>query len=177
MIVSNFPDTERLQLRTLKLSDVSEDYLAWMQDPEVNRFLENRFKDTIDLSEIAEFVSTINNSNHSILFGIFRKNDGKHIGNMKLGPIETEHARSVIGYLIGDRESWGKGYASEAISAVVRFGFRELGLAKITAGCYETNIGSAKALSKAGFTHEATIPSHCICEGERIASWYFGINS
>ena len=56
-------------------------------------------------------------------------------------------------------------------------GIEELGLAKITAGVYETNIGSAKALEKAGFKLEATIPSHVICDGQRIASQLYGLDA
>ena len=109
------------------------------------------------------------------MLGIFRKEEGIHIGNVKLGPIVSEHARSPIGYIIGDRSSWGTGYASEAIHAVARHALDTMSLEKITAGCYETNVGSSKALLKAGFKHEATVPSDVICEGHRVASLYYGM--
>jgi RimJ/RimL family protein N-acetyltransferase len=112
----------------------------------------------------------------SLLCGIFLREDLRHIGNIKIGPVETRHARSEIGYLIGDREAWGQGYASEAISEICRYGFEELELAKITAGVYENNTSSAKALLKAGFMHEGTILSHVVYEGKRIASVIYGID-
>ena len=46
-----------------------------------------------------------------------------------------------------------------------------------SAGIYETNIGSAKALLKAGFGLEATISSHVICDDRRIASQLYGLDA
>ena len=166
--------TDRLLLRTISDADASEAYLAWLRDTEVNRFLESRFSVPQCLQDLVDFISSVNASADSLLLGIFLRKSGRHIGNIKIGPIVTRHARAEIGYLIGDRAVWGKGYAAEAIREICRYGFDELGLAKITAGLYETNKGSAKALLNAGFSHEATIPSHVICEGQRIASLLFG---
>jgi RimJ/RimL family protein N-acetyltransferase len=169
-------ETPRLHLRVMQAADATETYLSWLRDPEVIRFLELRFSGVKDCAELAAFIASVNASADSQMFGIFLKGDGRHIGNIKLGPIVQRHGRSEIGYLIGDRESWGQGYASEAIREVARYGMEQHGLSKITAGCYDTNIGSAKALLKAGFKLEATIPSHCICEGRRVASQLFGLD-
>lgn len=176
MILPEPLETPRLRLRSLRPSDIGDAYLAWMNDAEIVRFLEVRFNGAQELDDLQEFVESMNASPNNYMLGIFRKDDGRHIGNIKLGPINTEHARSEIGYLIGDRGSWGKGYASETIRRVARFGLDDLGLKKIKAGCYETNIGSAKALLKAGFEHEATVPLDSIYEGRRVASLLFGMN-
>lgn len=167
--------TERLLLRTMTAADASDTYLAWMRDPEVNRFLESRFSVPEHTQDLVGFIDSVNASQDSLLLGIFLREDGRHIGNIKIGPLVMRHARSEIGYLIGDRTAWGKGYATEAIREICRYGFDELGLAKITAGVYEINKGSAKALRNAGFVHEATIHSHVVCEGRRIASVMYGI--
>lgn len=168
--------TDRLVLRTMSAADASDAYLAWMRDAEVNRFLESRFSVPERTQDLVGFIESVNASPDSLLLGIFLREDGRHIGNIKIGPVVTRHARSEIGYLIGDRAAWGKGYATEAIREICRYGFENLGLAKITAGVYETNKGSAKALLNAGFVHEATIPSHVVCEGRRIASVMYGLD-
>ena len=167
--------TERLILRAMTAADASDIYLAWMRDPEVNRFLESRFSVPERKQDLVGFIESVNASPDSLLLGIFLRDDGRHIGNIKIGPVVTQHARSEIGYLIGDRAAWGKGYATEAIREICRYGFEEMGLAKITAGAYESNKGSAKALLNAGFVHEATISSHVVCEGSRIASVIYGL--
>ncbi len=176
MILPNPLETPRLRLRCLRPSDVGDVYLSWMNDAEIVRFLESRFSVVQSLADLKVFVDAMNASQNNYMFGIFRKDGDLHIGNIKLGPVIREHARAEIGYLIGDRRCWGQGYASEAIHRVARFGLEELGLKKIKAGCYETNIGSAKALRKAGFDHEATVPLDSICDGRRVASLLFGMN-
>lgn len=176
MILSRALETPRLQLRTMSAADASDAYFSWMCDPEVCRYLEVRFTGVKDKRELADFIESTNASQDSLLLGIFLRENGRHIGNIKLGPIVARHARSEIGYLIGDRTAWGKGYATEAIREISRYGMEKLKLAKITAGIYETNCGSAKALLKAGFVLEARIPAHVVCEGKRIASEIYGLD-
>ena len=176
-MITNLPIvTPRLMLRNLSQLDITDSYLSWMQDPEVLRFLETRFTKVNNLAELISFVTVVNQSTDTVLFGMFRKDTKKHIGNIKLGPIKFDHARAEIGFLVGDRLSWGNGFASEAIEAVARFGLHELNLAKISAGCYEKNVGSMKALVKAGFTNVATIPNDVVCEGVRVSSLIFAKN-
>jgi RimJ/RimL family protein N-acetyltransferase len=176
MMIDGPLETARLQLRHLTESDVTESYLSWLNDPEVLRYLEVRFSKVGDLKELGAFVKTVNASTDTLMFGILRKDSSQHIGNIKLGPIKFEHARAEIGFLIGDRLSWGEGYASEAIQAVAQLGLDHLNLVKIGAGCYETNLGSMKALLKAGFLQVATIPNDVVSDGVRVASLLFAKN-
>ena len=51
-------------------------------------------------------------------------------------------------------EAWGKGYATEATKAVIDFGFDELNLHRIEAGCAVANVSSYRVLEKAGMKRE-----------------------
>ncbi len=175
MILSDPIETPNLMLRTLQATDASQSYLSWLSDPEVNRYLEIRFAKAQELPDLVNYITSVNDSKDNLMLGMFLKEDDRHIGNIKLGPIVTPHNRSEIGFMIGDRACWGKGYAAEAIKAVSEYGLETLGLAKITAGCYETNIGSSRALLKAGFKHEATRPSHSVSDGQRVSSLLYGL--
>ena len=53
-----------------------------------------------------------------------------------------------IGIMIGDKSSWGKGYASEVINVISRYAFRSLNVNKLTAGAISPNIGVIKAFLK-----------------------------
>lgn len=176
MILSEPIQTDNLTLRTLNESDANEAYLSWLMDPAINQFLEIRFTDGIDRTSLAESIASSNASPDNLLCGIVQRQTGDHIGNIKLGPIVGPHARAAIGFLIGDKSYWGNGYATEAIIALSGYGFTELNLEKITAGCYETNVGSRKALERAGFVHEATLRSDVVSEGKRIASLLFALH-
>lgn len=153
-----------IYLRSLLQGDATKTYLDWLSDPEINRYLEVRFMPAQTLPQLREFIEKTGNSGDSLLLGIFLIADNRHIGNIKLGPIDWNHHTSDIGLIIGDRDQWGKGFATAAIQLVSDYAFRELKLAKLTAGCYAENRGSMNAFLKAGFKHEGT----------RLSQWQVG---
>ena len=138
-------------LRTLELADCQEYYINWLNDNETNQYLESRWSKH-DISSVKNFVASINNSEHSYIFAIIHNT--KHIGNIKIGPIDYLYKFADIGYLIGEKSYWGKGYATEAIGLILKFAFETLKLHRVEAGAYEQNIGSQKALIKNGFVQE-----------------------
>lgn len=153
--------SEHIVLRTLQPGDATPVYLSWLSDPAINAYLETRFSPPQLVSDLASFIVEVNTSFDILMLGIFLQGNGRHIGNIKLGPIEWNHQVGDMGFLIGDKEHWGKGYASKAIALLADYAFTHLGLAKLTAGFYAQNEGSRHALLKAGFVEE----------GRRISQW------
>ena len=142
-----------LSLRLVTLADCTPHYLAWLSDPEVNTYLETRWRvQTPD--SIADFVRSMLSSTDSYLFAIIENGSDAHIGNIKIGPINPFHHFADISYFIGERAQWGKGRATEAIRLAASFGFERLGLHRLQAGIYESNQRSGRALEKAGFKME-----------------------
>jgi len=163
----------RLQLRTLGVADATKRYLEWMRDPEINRYLESRFAEH-SIESLARFIETRNEGSTELLLGICLV-DGCHIGNIKLGPVEWHHRNAAVGLLIGEKDCWGKGYASEAIVTVATYAFADLALEKLYAGCYASNVGSARAFVKAGWTQEGRLGDHWLAGGRRDDGLQFGI--
>lgn len=153
-----------IYLRSLNPDDASPAYLSWLCDPEINRYLEVRFMPSQTLAQLRDFIETTAGSNDSLLLGMFLNDDNRHIGNIKLGPVDWNHRTADIGLLVGDREQWGKSFATTAIALVSQYAFRELKLAKLTAGCYAENRGSMNAFFKAGFVQEGT----------KVSQWQVG---
>jgi [ribosomal protein S5]-alanine N-acetyltransferase len=175
MITSAPIVTERLILRSLTGSDVTRQYLHWLLDEEVTRYLEVRFSPTQTLETLESFVASTNASSDSLLLGMFKRDDSRHIGNIKIGPTCRNHSRADVGFLIGERDAWGKGFATEAIAAAAHYALTGLRLAKLTAGCCASNQGSARALEKAGFIQEARLPKHQLIAGVREDVLLFGM--
>lgn len=146
--------SEHIALRTLQSNDATTVYLGWLSDPVINAYLEVRFSPPQSVSDLAAFITEVNESYHTLMLGIFLLKNDRHIGNIKLGPIDWNHKVGDMGFLIGDKEQWGKGCASKAIMLLSDYAFCHLGLAKLTAGCYADNEGSRLALLKAGFMEE-----------------------
>lgn len=174
---SNLLSSGKIFLRNLRPEDVSQAYVDWMNDPGIVQFTESRFL-SHTMESIREFVQACHGDPDVILFGIFDKPTELHIGNIKLGPINRRHLLADIGIIVGRREFWGKGIATEAISLLCDYAFSEMGLHKLTAGCYSTNFGSAKAFEKAGFVLEGRRPNHSKAGNEWVDLLEFGcVNS
>jgi len=166
----------RLFLREVRQSDVNDKYYEWLNDPEINQYMETRLIPQ-SLENISSFVKSKDGVLHEPFFAICLKQDMSHIGNIKLGPINWVHRNAMISLFIGAKELWGKGFATEAISLIVKYGFQTLNLNKLEAGCYKENEGSARAFEKCGFIREGLLRSHFINKGKDIDMYILGICS
>lgn len=165
---------DRIYLRRIRLDDVSKLYCSWMNDPEVNKYLESRFY-RHSLKTLRNYVCDIRKDKNNAFFAIMLKNGNRHIGNIKLGPINIVHRFADIGIIIGEKDCWGKGYATDAIRLIVKYAFEKLNLHKVTAGCYVPNKGSLGAFKKAGFIQEGVRKNHCYCKGKFVDDILLGL--
>lgn len=160
---------KRIFLKTLDHVNVSSDYVLWMMDSEILKFLTGR---TVPYSqqELSEYILKMNESATDILFGIFLIETQVHIGNIKIGDIDYSDGTAHVGMLIGSKAMWGKGYATEAIELVTRYGFDKLSLKKLRAGMVVDNIGSFKAFMKAGYTQIGKTNKQVFLNGQYVDS-------
>jgi len=166
--------TPRLIIKSLCVDDISKKYIEWLNDKEVNQYLETRFQVQNNQSCL-EFVKRMQEDANEELFAIYTNNNNEHIGNCKLGAINKFHHTAEISFFIGSKSFWGAGYATEVVSHVVQYGFENLGLEKITAGCYESNKGSKKVLIKAGFEVEGFRKGQVAFGSQREGMYNLGI--
>ena len=158
--------TQRLLLRGLEITDLNEKYLQWLNNPDINQYLETRFN-AQTINSIKRYWESHESDSNSPWFAICLRDEERHIGNIKLGPINWVHRKADISLFIGERDCWGKGYASEAIEAVKEWAFRQLQLHKLCAGIYSSNVGSIKAFQKCGFVIEGRLQEEVIFNGCR----------
>jgi [ribosomal protein S5]-alanine N-acetyltransferase len=153
-----------VQLFPLDVTDVGDSYVSWLNDPELNRFLESRFTEHT-LESTRAFVTGCRVGAGSLLLGVRCDWLGtQHVGNIKI-EVNKYHRIGEIGILIGNKQVHGKGVATHAIKAMTMLARDELGLRKLSAGCYASNKGSERAFVKAGFTVEGVRPGHFLLDG------------
>ena len=158
---------ERLYLREVVLSDAEGPYLQWMNDAEVLRYTESRFRPH-SKEHLCDYVTRINASPDFVFRAITLRDTGRHIGNIKLGPIDWNHRFGDIGIIIGAKDCWGKNYAAESIRLLADYAFSFLKLHKLTAGCYAVNEAAITAFKKAGFVREGDRPSQYLSDGRYV---------
>lgn len=149
----------QVYLKELLPSDVTEEYVQWLNNPSINQFLESRYQ-VQTINSCKHFIEELQSQNNNHFWGIYCNQKKRHIGNIKLGPISKLYQRATIGLLIGNKAYWEKGIATEAINLISDFAFQKLGLHKLDAGCYASNQGSKKAFLKAGYQVEGVLKDH-----------------
>jgi len=169
-----FIESNRLYFREVRPSDANDNYYRWMNDSEITRYLESRFWPNSQ-EGISEFATRMLSDRNSLFLAMVQKSDDRHIGNIKIGPINWIHRFADLGILIGEKDCWGKGYATEAIDAITSYAFKTLNLNKICAGCYSPNQDSLKAFLKAGYTQEGVRKKQYFCGGEYVDEILVGI--
>ena len=157
-----FLETERLYLEKLSLKHCQNYYLNWLHDQDVNQFLETGHIPN-DLTQLENFIKSINPS--EIFLAIYTKEENKHIGNIRIHSINTKHGLAEYGIMIGDKESWGNGYAKEATVNLLDHCFKKLNIRKTTLGVVEDNVGALKMYENIGFIKEGTLVNHCFYNG------------
>jgi RimJ/RimL family protein N-acetyltransferase len=95
--------------------------------------------------------------------------DERPIGEMALFEIDRRNGSAELGIFIGEPDEWGKGYGTDAINALVDFGFGELHLERIWLEVWTENARARRAYEKAGFVYEATLRDD-VYEGGRFTS-------
>ncbi len=147
--------TERFFLRELVPEDANETYLGWLNDSAIQRFITSANK-THTQAELSAYVCSRLNRDDVLFLGIFEKQSGKHIGNIKFEPIDTIESYAVLGMLIGDANWRGKGVASEVIDASLNTICLQRGIKEIILGVELDNKPAIRAYEKAGFQIEPT---------------------
>ncbi len=111
---SPFLKGDKIYLRGVLPADADGGYGDWMNSRDVTQFLETGFFPTAS-TDLEEYISTMKSNDDVLFLAIVDTESGKHIGNIKLGPINWIHRRGDIGVLIGEKDFWGRGIATEAI--------------------------------------------------------------
>ena len=155
-------ETERLLLYPLTRSFLTEEYLSWINNDEVIRFLETEKGSTIeDLNKYLKSIET----NKIFAWAIVLKETDKHIGNIKIDPIDSKHGYGEYGIMIGDKDTWGQGFAKEASKRVLMYCFETLKLRKVNLGVLKNNSSAVKLYESLGFVKEGVYKKHKVYDG------------
>lgn len=139
---------ERIYLKIMQERNASADYCNWLSDSEVNKYLETK---SATSQELKNYIKEKLADDNCLFFGIFMKIDNKHIGNLKLELIDWQKKSADFGILIGDKNYWGQGLATEATKLIVDFAFNKLNLEILKLGVIADNLAALKVYEKIGF--------------------------
>lgn len=157
-LFENIPnlETNRLVLRKLEVSD-AEEYFSVLSDPETIKHTRwDLFNTVEDSIAYLIYLEQKYQSRQAFHWGIIEKDSQKLIGRVAFISFDEENDRTEIGYVIS-KHYWNKGFISEAIQELIKYGFNELGVNRIEARCNEDNIGSERVMQKVGMKFEGIL--------------------
>ena len=172
-----FPElhTERLVLRQLQQADAAA-LLQQRSDPRIIRYLD-REPDT-SLEQTTALIERITQSatdNLGVTWGIVRPAATQELlGTIGLWRIMAEHHRAEIGYGLHP-DYWQQGIMSEALVAVLDFGFQQLKLHSVEANLNPNNMASRRLLEKHGFVQEAHFRQNYFFRGQFLDSVIYSL--
>ena len=149
--------TERFDVRSLTTADVTERYLAWSADPELNRTL-NRLPTQVSVQSLRRYVAAFDNRSGFHL-GVFDRTPSSLIGVYSIN-CDLTHAQAKLHVLIGERAYWGKRVVLESCAAVLDFLFDEVGIEKAWGGPYGRNFPAIFNYQAQGFRCEGVLRQH-----------------
>ena len=160
-------------LEKINEKHANKKYLKWLNDKEVNKYLELRHKET-KLSDIVSFIKKTSNSKNTFIYGIFLNHKDNHIGNITLGPISTLYKTAEIGFFIGEKKFWDKGIMSTAIKEIIKISKNKFKIKKLIGGCYEINHSTKNLFLKNNFKLEGKLRSQIVFKKKRLSYLLFG---
>jgi len=157
---------DRVTLRPAREND-AEHFVRWFADMEVTRHLNQRT--AISLEQEQEFLRKIGESKDDVFWMIDA--EAKPIGATGVHRINWLDANGTTGIMIGEKDCWGKGYATEAMQLRTRYAFRELNLHKLLTEVDTENEASKKALERNGYRTVGTRREQSFREGKWRDRW------
>ncbi|GAA4390750.1 GNAT family protein [Hymenobacter koreensis] len=145
--------TPRLTLRQLQPSD-AEAILFSRSNEDMMRYIPREKDHSLDQAHRhLALLSDLQARNEGITWGLSQPPSVELLGTICLWNLQPAHHRAEIGYGLHP-DHWGQGLMSEAVAAVLRFGFEDLQLHTIEAKLDPANTASIKLLERHGFVRE-----------------------
>lgn len=152
-------ETERLTLRRFTTEDADDMLKYWISDEKVQAlYCEPAYKTKAEVIELLEkYIAGYENKKENYYrWAIILKTTGECIGQVACFLVDDKNHFVEIEYCVGTLFH-NRGYMTEAVKAVISFGFEQVNLHKIQVSHKAGNIGSKRVIEKCGFVYEGTL--------------------
>ncbi|MBM6614870.1 GNAT family N-acetyltransferase [Desemzia sp. RIT804] len=116
-----------------------------------------------------------NDDNGRFLFALKEKEEDTFIGWVSLSDVQFKNRGAELSIAILDEKNRHKGYGTDALNLMCKFGFYELGLHKIRLSVHSNNEGAIKLYEKIGFKKEGIDREGLFQDGKWLDVYYYGL--
>ena len=148
---------KRIRLRHVERADLPL-FVDWLDDPEVNRGLA-LYRPLSQAEEEKWFENILAGGRDEppLVIEARRDDSWEMIGNSGFHNIDWRSRSAEVGLFIGDKSYWNRGFGSEVMGLLLRYGFTTLNLHRIYLRVFEDNPRAIRAYEKSGFIHEGRL--------------------
>ena len=166
--------TDRLILRRFTHDDTNELFLL-RSNEDVMRYVNRlRPKSNEDITQLIDKMTGMVDNNDGIPWAVTLKNETKLIGHVSFHVLKKEHFRAEVGYMLHP-DFFRKGIMSEALRAVLDYGFKTMGLHSVEAIVNPENIASINLLERNNFIREAYFKEDFYWQGKFLDSAIYSL--
>lgn len=162
-----------LGFRPLSDEDVTETLIGWLNDPEINRYIEARHEDQTE-DTVAAYIAEAEEDPSVILMGAFDRVGGDMIGTAKLSGINGRYRIAELGIMVGDPDMHGQGFGTQMVAVMTEIGLVDLSLRKITATIYEPQVNALQCFEKNDFREEGFLREQFLVDDEPMGAFVLG---
>ena len=153
----------KVKLSRFSSRNITPEYMAWINSTDINRYVDMGripiIKDEVIVPDI----------NETIMFAMMAGEQFSYfVGTATIHNIDWISRKAEIGYMVGKKEYWGQGIATDTVSLLVNYAFNRLGLSKLNACALKANVASIKVLEKNGFVCFGADPMDYYIDGDWI---------
>lgn len=165
MIFQHIIETKRLLLQGLTPSDMNTIFEN-LPKAEIMKLLGHRSEEAFQKEAFKQKNGYASYNRQFVLFLLTEKSTGIIIGRCGLHNWSAEHKRAEIGYHLEEDKFKQKGFMTEAVEAILNYGFEKMELHRIEALVGTENIPSLKIMEHFGFVREGLLREHWLTGGQ-----------
>ena len=140
-----------LNLESISNHQITDQYLGWLRNKEVNKFLEFD-KDQITFEAVISYINSLRSRENCDLLAVTSNDDGRHIGNISITELSKETGHATYGIMIGEKsDSLANIAGSEATLLIIDYLFSFDFISQIHEGAHIENKRASSLLRKIGF--------------------------
>jgi RimJ/RimL family protein N-acetyltransferase len=151
----------KISLEPFLESDI-ELFSLWDMDRKVQEFMPEPTNEESTREDHLKYINECSEEKNEIHAVIVDNESKKRIGTIAIIDINEYHQVAELGIVIGNKNFWGRGFATEATKAILEYVILNTKIRRILAECEMENTGERKVLERSGFYLE------CISIGSRI---------
>ena len=173
---TRFPSltTNRLRLRQIQPEDAEAIFVTFSDEETMQFTGHGPYRLLDETRRFIEQIQTRYARREAIRWGITLKGENRVIGSCGFHDFDAGFHRAETGYEL-NRAFWNQGLMTEAMSAILAYGFTDLDLHRIEASIDMANEASKKLLLKLGFTYEGNLRQRYAFRGRFGDEHFFGL--